>query len=302
VGCGVVGSILAAYLARTEDVEVWAYDIDRPRLDVIRQHGLHISGAEEFTVHINASSDPHRIPPCDLGIVATKATHTEAAMRQVAHIFGSNSAVCSVQNGIDNEEIIACHANCVIRGVPCFAGRPLAPGHILHEIRGETLLGPYEPRPTMLDTVEHLADLLTRGGMKTHIISNARGAQWTKLIFNSATNAVGAITNLDHTATTNLGVTAALCDDLIAEGKAVARKLDIDLWCDPCELMTAGSRAGCRHKTSMLLDVLARRPTEVDFINGAIVRSGEAAGVPTPLNRALWTLLKGMEHSWSRPD
>ena len=140
--------------------------------------------------------------------------------------------------------------------------------------------------------------MLTASGMNTIALEDARGAQWTKLIFNASTNPVGALTLLHHGAATFLAPTGQLFKDLIEEGKAVAKALGITLHGEPWELVMKGANAPGKHKASMLQDVLAKRQTEVDFMNGAIVRWGEKTGVPTPLNKAMWALIKGLEESW----
>jgi 2-dehydropantoate 2-reductase len=302
IGCGAVGSLFAAHLAKAGEVEVWAYDVWKEHIDAIRQNGLRLSGAADFTVRLQATGDPQQLPPCDYGIVATKATHTRHAIAQTAHIFDERSAVCSVQNGVGNEEIIAGHVKYVIRGTTFPAGHPIAPGHIGYDIKGDTWIGPFEPTTTPYRLVEELAAIITRSGMNTIPLKDARGAQWTKLIFNAATNPVGALTLLHHGAATRFASTNTLFNDLIAEGEAVANKLGIELHGDPRQLVQQGANAPGKHNASMLQDVLARRQTEVDFMNGAIVQSGEETGVPTPLNKALWQLIKGLEHSWRDPD
>jgi 2-dehydropantoate 2-reductase len=302
VGCGAVGSIFAAHLANAGECEVWAYDVWKDHVDAIRKNGLRISGAAEFTTRLHATSDAHELPRCDFGIVATKAIHTRHAMQQTAHAFDENSAVCSVQNGVGNEEIIAENVKFVIRGTTFPAGHPIAPGHIGLDIKGDTWIGPFEPTATPMTKVEELAALITRSGMNTIALPDARGAQWTKLIFNAATNPVGALTLLHHGAASRFPPTGQLFEALIAEGEAVAQKLGIPLHGDPRQLVQKGANAPGKHRASMLQDVHAKRQTEVDFMNGAIVHWGEKSGVPTPLNKAVWSLIKGLEHSWSDPD
>jgi 2-dehydropantoate 2-reductase len=153
-----------------------------------------------------------------------------------------------------------------------------------------------------MESVEKLAGLMTRSGMNTIALQDARGAQWTKLIFNASTNPVGALTLLHHGAATRFKPTGGLFEDLIREGEAVASALGIQLHGDARQLVQKGANAPGKHRASMLQDVLAKRQTEVDFMNGAIVKWGEQTGVPTPLNRALWELIKGLEHSWTDPD
>jgi 2-dehydropantoate 2-reductase len=302
IGCGAVGSLFAAHLARAGEAEIWAYDIWSEHTHAIRSSGLRLSGTADFTVGLNATSDPAELPRCDYGIVATKAIHTRDAIAQTAHIFDDNSVVCSVQNGVGNEEIIAQHVRYVIRGTTFPAGHLMGPGHVGYDIKGDTWIGPFEPSNTPMSKVEELAGLLTRSGMNTIALKDARGAQWTKLIFNASTNAVGALTLLHHGAATRFPATSQLFQELIAEGEGVARRLGIELHGDPRQLVMKGANAPGKHRASMLQDVLARRPTEVDFINGAIVEWGEKAGAPAPLNKALWALIKGLEHSWKDPD
>ena len=302
VGCGAVGSIFAAHLAKAGEAEVWAYDVWKDHVDAINANGLRISGAADFTARLRATSDPQQLPRCDYGIVATKAIHTKAAIAQAARAFDENSAVCSVQNGVGNEELIAAHVKLVVRGTTFPAGHPIAPGHIGYDIKGDTWIGPFEPTNTPMPRVEELAGLLTRSGMNTIPLKDARGAQWTKLIFNASTNPVGALTLLHHGGATRFPPTGQLFNDLIAEGESVAKKLGIELHGDPRALVQKGANAPGKHKASMLQDVLAKRQTEVDFMNGAIAHWGEKTGVPTPLNKMLWALIKGLEHSWKDPD
>ena len=302
VGCGAVGSLFAAHLAQKGEAEVWAYDVWKEHVDAINKNGLRLSGAADFTARLRATSDPAELPRCDYGIVATKAIHTRSAIAQVARAFDDRSAVCSVQNGVGNEEILAEHVKYVVRGTTFPAGHPVAPGHIGFDIKGDTWIGPFEPTHTPMTKVEELAALITRSGMNVIPLADARGAQWTKLIFNASTNPVGALTQLHHGAATRFPFTGQLFNDLIAEGEAVAKALGIELHGDPRALVQKGANAPGKHRASMFQDVAARRQTEVDFMNGAIVEWGRKTGVPTPLNQAMWQLIKGLEHSWSDPD
>ena len=121
--------------------------------------------------------------------------HTEAAVSATAHAF-ADGAVASVQNGVGNEEAIAPHVARVIRGTTFPAGKILSPGVVQWDVKGDTTLGPFEPSPARADEIERLAEACTRGGMPTAAVSDARPAQWRKVIFNAATNPVGALTGL----------------------------------------------------------------------------------------------------------
>ncbi|MCZ6473756.1 MAG: ketopantoate reductase family protein [SAR324 cluster bacterium] len=301
VGCGAIGSLFAAHLARVDGVEVYAFDVWKDHVKAINQRGLQISGAAEFTAKVRATTTVGEIPRCDYGIVATKSLHTKAAIEQTAHLFDEHSAVCSIQNGVGNEEILAQHVKYVIRGTTFPAGHVIEPGQVGYDISGDTWIGPFEPSNTPMKMVEELAAAITRGGMNTLAMQDARGAQWAKLIFNASTNPVGALTGLHHGAATFYEPTGELFNALIEEGIAVAHAQGIELHGDPRELVLQGAKAPGKHKASMLQDILAGRQTEVDFMNGAIVQWGEKVGVPTPLNKALWALVKGLEHSWTNP-
>ncbi|HWQ23709.1 MAG TPA: 2-dehydropantoate 2-reductase [Gaiellaceae bacterium] len=300
VGCGAVGSLFAANLARLEDVEVWAYDLAREHVEAINASGLRLTGAEEVVGRVRATTDASELPPCEFGIVATKAMHTEAAIAATAHAF-AEGAVASVQNGVGNEEAIARHVRRVIRGTTFPAGRVVAPGVVHWDVKGETTLGPFEPSPAPLAEIERLAEACTRAGMPTRAVPDARPAQWRKVIFNAATNPVGALTGLTHGRVCERPDLRALVSGLVAEGKAVAAAQGIVLDADPEELIDHAARPDVAydHKASMLQDVEARRATEIDYLNGGIARFGRELGVPTPLNDLITALVKALEASWS---
>jgi 2-dehydropantoate 2-reductase len=298
VGCGAVGSLFAAHLAQLDEVEVWAYDLDEGHVKAINDQGLRLSGVGDLVGRLRATSDAADLPPCDFGIVAVKSMHTEPAIAATAHAF-EDGAVCSVQNGIGNEELLAGHVPHVIRGTTFPAGHVIAPGHVGWDTKGDTWIGPFEPKPASMTQVEELADTLTRAGMNTVALPDARGAQWTKAIFNAATNPVGALTGLAHGEVCDFEPTRRLITGLSDECKAVAAALEIELDHDPEDMIDHAARVAHDHKASMTQDVLAHRQTEIDFLNGAIVEHGEQVGVPAPLNRAIWALVKALEDSWN---
>jgi 2-dehydropantoate 2-reductase len=294
-----VGSLFAANLAQLDDVEVWAYDLSRQHVDAINANGLRLTGAGEVVGRVNATADAYELPPCDFGIVATKAMHTESAIAASAHAF-AEGAVASVQNGVGNEEAIAGKVSRVIRGTTFPAGQILEPGLVQWDVKGDTTLGPFEPSPASTEEVERLADACTHAGMPTQAVADARPAQWRKVIFNAATNPVGALTGLTHGRVCERVDLRALVSALVDEGKTVAASQGIVLDADPEELIDHAARPDVAydHKASMLQDVEARRATEIDFLNGGISRFGRELGVATPLNDALTALVKGLEASW----
>ncbi len=300
VGCGAVGSLFAANLAQLDDVEVWAYDLDRAQVDAINANGLRLIGAGDVLGLVRATTDAGELPACDLGIVATKAMHTEPAIAVTAHAF-AEGAVASVQNGIGNEETLARHVRRVIRGTTFPAGKVVSPGVVQWDVKGDTTLGPFEPSPAASEEIERLADACTRAGMPTEAVTDARPAQWRKVVFNAATNPVGALTRLTHGRACERLDLRAVISGLVDEGRAVAAAQRITLDADPEELIDHAARPDVAydHKASMLQDVEARRPTEIDYLNGGIARFGRELGVPTPLNDAITALVKGLEDSWT---
>jgi 2-dehydropantoate 2-reductase len=299
IGCGAVGSLFAANLATLDDVEVWAYDLAREHVDAINRDGLRLTGAGEVLGRPRATSDARELPQCDFGIVATKAMHTEPAIAATAHAF-AEGAVATVQNGIGNEEVLARHCERVIRGTTFPAGKIVGPGVVQWDVKGDTTFGPFEERPAPLAEVERLADACTRGGMPARAVPDARGPQWRKVIFNAATNPLGALTGLTHGRLCGQPPLRALVSRLVDEGKAVAAAQGIELDADPEELIDYAARpeVAFGHKASMLQDVEARRPTEVDYLNGGIAEFGKRLGVPTPTHESIWALVKGVEASW----
>jgi 2-dehydropantoate 2-reductase len=297
VGCGAVGSLFAANLAQLDDVEVWAYDLARDHVDAINENGLRLTGAGEVVGRLRATTDASDLPACEFGIVATKAMHTEPAITATAHAF-ANGCVATVQNGLGNEEALARHVARVVRGTTFPAGKLVAPGHVQWDVKGDTTFGPFGDTP--LTEVERLADACTRGGMPAHAVEDARGPQWRKVIFNAATNPIGALTGLTHGRVCERPDLRALVSGLVDEGKAVAAAQSIVLDADPEELIDHAAQRDVAydHKASMLQDVEVRRPTEIDYLNGGIVRAGREHGVPTPLHEAIQALVKGVEASW----
>jgi 2-dehydropantoate 2-reductase len=298
IGCGAVGSLFAANLATLDDVEVWAYDPWQEHVDAINEHGLRLSGAGEVVGRLRATADPAELPACEYGIVATKSMHTGSALAATAHAF-RDGAVCSVQNGAGNEELVSEYVNEVIRGTTFPAGHVVGPGHVGWDTKGDTHIGPFEPSPAPLEKVRELADACTRAGMPTHALEDARGAQWRKLIFNAASNAIGALTGFTHGRIAEFPPTRELAWAVMAEGRAVSDAQGIVLDQSPEELFDHAARKDVAygHKPSMLQDVEAGRETEIDFLNGAIVAFGERHGVDAPLNRALAALVKGREEA-----
>lgn len=299
IGCGAIGSLYAAHLARVAEVNAL---VRRPEhAAALNERGLRVSGKRDFTVSLRATTDPKNLSPFDFGIVCTKSNQTAEAVAPVAHLF-DKGAVISAQNGLGNEEIIARHTRgYVIRGTTFMSGTRHNDNHVEMELDTATWLGPFEPTRTPFSLVQEAVALIVAGGLKAEALADARPAQWSKLIFNASVNSVAALTELPHCPLfaqedgfSDLG---RLLHELIDEGKRVAAGLGIPLPEDPWEMNKVGAQTN--HPPSMLYDVCHHYRTEVDFLGGAIAREAERAGLSAPLHTALYRLIKGKEASWT---
>ena len=302
IGCGAIGSLYAAHLARV--AEVWAFVRREDHANALNRDGLHVSGKHKFQVSLNATTQPDQLPDCELGIVATKATQVEESIARVGDRF-NRGAVISAQNGLGSEEIVAGHTRGqVIRGTTFMSGTKHSDTHVQLELDTATWIGPFEPRHTPYALVREAADLINAGGLKAEALQDARPAQWSKLIFNASVNGVSALTGLPHSPhfadESQFPALGHLLHELIEEGKRVAGAAGIKLHDDPWEMNKIGAMTN--HPPSMLYDVRRQFSTEVDFLSGAIAREAVRAGVLAPLHTAVYRLIKGREASWTFKD
>jgi len=302
IGCGAIGSLYAAHLARV--AEVWALVRRKDHADALNREGLRVSGTHNFSVTLRATTDPTDLPDFDLGIVATKATQVEESIVRAGSRF-DRGALISAQNGLGSEEILAEQTRgYVIRGTTFMSGTRHSDTHVQHELDTPTWLGPFEPRQTPFTVVEEAADLLVKSGLKAEALKDARPAQWSKLIFNASVNGVAALTGLPHSphfaAEKEFADLGHLLHALIDEGKSVAAAAGIELHGDPWEMNKIGAMTN--HPPSMLSDVRQQSPTEAEFLSGAIAREAQRAGVPAPLHATIYRLIRGKEAGWAFKD
>jgi 2-dehydropantoate 2-reductase len=306
VGAGVIGSLYAAHLTRVAEVSVLVRRAEQAR--ALNEEGLRITGKSDFVARLVATTDPAELPDLDLVIVATKATQLEEAGSQLEGRFPVAS-VMTIQNGLGAEEIVRGHGEWpLISAVTFMSGVRHSDTHVEYELDTATWMGPYAGTTTPYATVEEVQQLLVASGLRAEAFPDLLPAQWSKLIFNATVNTVAALTGLPHVglfakeaASTDLG---HLVHDLMDEGKRVADAAGVELYEDPWEMNVLAVSRGetgksdYAHLPSMLEDVLAKRPTEVDFITGALVREADRLGAPAPLHRAMYRLVKGKEASW----
>jgi 2-dehydropantoate 2-reductase len=297
-GAGVIGSLYAAFLSRVAEVGVLVRREEHARALV--DEGLRVSGRAEFTARVAASTDPAELGEPELVIVACKGNDLEALSSRLAGQL-EGATVMTVQNGLGADEIVGRHgAWPQLSAVTFMSGTRHADTHVEYILDTETWIGP--ARGTTGADAREAAALIQSSGLKAEGFDDLRPAQWSKLIFNATVNSVAALTGLPHdphfAALEQPSDLGHLVRDLVDEGKAVAAAAGIALREDPWQMNVLATRRGFRHYPSMLEDVEARRPTEIELITGALVREGERLGVPVPLHTAVYRLVKAKEASW----
>jgi 2-dehydropantoate 2-reductase len=298
VGAGVIGSLFAGHLARVCEVSVLTRR--REHAEALNRDGLRITGKSERQAAVFATDDPEELPDFEVAIVATKASGLEAAAGALEGRF-ADATVVTVLNGIGAEEVVRSHgAWPIVSGVTFMSGTRHSDTHVEYILDTETWLGPFERTP--FEAVQDIAETLVASGLKSEALPDLRPAQWSKLIFNASVNPTAALTGLPHdfhfAQKNEPGELGHLVHGLVHEGKAVAAAAGVELHDDPWEMNVLATQRGSAHYPSMLEDVAAHRPTEIELITGSIVREAARHDVPVPLNTLLYTLVRGKEASW----
>ena len=297
VGAGAMGCIFGAALAEA-GVDVILLDVVRPLVDRINDAGVGVvRDGPERSVRVTATDDPSSIGRVDAAIVFVKCYHTASAAELMRPLIDDESVVASLQNGWGNEAVLAeaFGPERVIAGVTYHSGTTLAPGRVSHNAPGPTVIGPYEG--TSLDRCRPLEHALVAAKFDVTVTADVRTEVWKKLVFNAAGLAAGALTGLDPHGTAAHPPLRELVLDLAREAVAVAQAagyaIDADERVDV--LSSAFERSAPGTKGSMRQDLEAGRRTEIDVVNGAVVREAEAHGIDAPLSRAMVALVTGYE-------
>jgi 2-dehydropantoate 2-reductase len=297
-GAGAIGSLFAAHLARVADVSALVRREEHAR--ALREHGLRISGRADFTAQLEAATSPGELAEPNLVIVACKGTDLDTVAAELAGHW-PEATLMTVQNGIGADEVVARHgAWKLLTAVTFMSGTRHDDTHVEYVLDTATWIGP--ARGTTPDDARRVADLIVKSGLEAEAFDDLRPAQWSKLIFNATVNTVAALTGLPHdahfAALGGVGDLGYLVRDLMDEGKAVAAAAGVPLREDPWEMNVLATQRGSAHYPSMLEDVEAHRPTEVDLITGALVREADRLGVLVPLHKTMLRLIKAKEDSW----
>ncbi len=288
MGAGAVGCYYGGMLARAGH-EVML--IARPQhVQAVQQHGL-LLDTQTFTEHValQASSDPAAVRGAQCVLFCVKSTDTESAATAIAPHLDADAVVLSLQNGVDNaERAQAVLAQTVMPTVVYVATGMAGPGHVKHNGRGELVIG-LSPRS------EALVAEFARAGVSVQISDNVAGALWVKLIINCAYNALSAITQLPYGRLVQGQGIAAVMRDVVDECLAVAQACGVQVPGDAWGAVQAIAPAMATQYSSTAQDLARGKRSEIDYLNGHVVRKGDQLGIPTPANRVLLALVKTLE-------
>ncbi len=296
VGAGGVGSVFGGRLAAVGH-EVWLVHRRREVVEALRRDGLRLETPDSSThVAVHATDATREVGPVDLVLILTKSTDTRAAAESARCLVATHTLVVTLQNGLGNLETIAevLGDQRTLLGMTYVGVALLGPGHARLTAAGKSFVG--EPNGTRTERIEHLAQSLSTAGLPTEATDGPWDMVWGKLVINAALNATCALTG----ATGESALRSAAAYDLLGlvaeETAAVAAALGIRLpYADPAARVRQHCRDVGPSKPSMLQDVERGRPTEIEAINGAVVREGRRLGVPTPYNEALLLLVRARE-------
>ena len=302
VGPGALGCLVAGFLAHRTKEEVWLIDEKADRAKKIADNGIKIEGISgNLSVKVNVASDAKEAGTCDLAIICVKSYSTEEACKEIKAIVSENTSVLTLQNGIGNAQILNDYfgSERVIAGITNHGSTLLEVGHVRHAGKGDTIIGKADKK--LSKPLKDIAGILTRAGFETKVSKDIDSVIWSKLIINVGINALTAITRLNNGRLTEYSGTRELLRSAVQEAVKIVKRKRIKLaYDDPIQKGESACKATATNVSSMLQDVLNQKRTEIDFINGAIIRQGKSLGIPTPVNEALTNLVKTLEASYDK--
>ena len=297
IGSGAMGSLFGGGLSRVGH-EVVLYDVYREHVEAVNANGLAIEDAASGAVtvaHPRASTDPGAVTGSDVLVIFVKSTTTEQAAAQFSGLAGRNTIVLTLQNGLGNEAILRKHFgdSRTAAGVTSQGATFLGPGRIRHAGKGPTHMSMADG---MNGKLTPFAEALSSAGFETHLENDVASLVWSKLVINVGINALTALTGRQNGRLLDLEETRSLMADLVAEAVAVAKAKGIALtYADPLAAVFDVAKKTAANRSSMLQDFDRNRATEIDVMNGAIVREAAALGIPVPVNAAVTRLVKALD-------
>ncbi|MCF4151095.1 2-dehydropantoate 2-reductase [Dethiosulfovibrio sp. F2B] len=297
LGSGAMGCLYGGRLAEA-GFDVTLVDVWKEHVDGINSDGLRIEGigGKRIVKGIKAVTDPNRAGQVDLLVVFVKATLTKTAMEGALGLVGDGTRVLTLQNGLGNVETLSdiVGPDRLIAGTTAHGSTLLGPGSIKHAGEGPTVIGNLSGKTDPF--LEELAEILEKAGFSVQISENVMGLIWGKLIVNVGINALTAITGLRNGRLLDFPETKELMRMAVEEALEVARRKGIVLNDpDPARHVEEVCRSTAENRSSMLQDVMNRRRTEIDAINGAVVAEAEKLGLSAPVNLVLFNLVKTLQ-------
>jgi 2-dehydropantoate 2-reductase len=293
VGTGAMGSLFGGRLSQAGH-QVMLYDINREHVETIQKDGLVIedlaSGKQEVC-RPGATTQAEDLRVAEILIIFVKSAATEIVARQFSAIAGDATLAVTMQNGLGNEAILKKHfgEQRTTAGVTSQGATFLGPGRIRHAGQGPTHLGMSDRNNEKL---KDFVDALNQAGLDTELVENIDDLIWSKLIINVGINALTALTGLPNGRLLDFPDCKALMADLVAEAVRVAEKRGVHLtYPDPLEMVYTVAEQTGGNRSSMLQDFDRKRQSEINFINGAIVREAGILGLEVPVNRAVTRLV-----------
>ena len=299
LGAGAVGCYFGGMLARAGHAVTL---IGRPaHVEVFRREGLRFE-AKTFDerVKVMADTEPSGVKGASLVLFCVKSTDTEAAAAQIAPHLAPGSIVVNLQNGVDNTERIQARVpNPVIPAVVYVATEMAGPGHLKHHGRGDLVIGATDEKVTA-QMLAHVKALFEPAGVPVVVSDNVAAELWMKLVVNCAYNAISAIAQLPYGEMVKGTGIPETMRDVIAETLAVAKAKGVVMPADTLERVMKIAGAMPAQYSSTAQDLARGKPTEIDHLNGYVMRAGESLGMPTPVSRALFALVRLLESKAGR--
>jgi 2-dehydropantoate 2-reductase len=294
MGAGAVGCYYGAMLARAGHQVTL---IGRAQhVEAMRRSGLRLqTSAVDEHVRVQASAEPNAVRGAQLVLFTVKSTDTESAGKAMAPYLEREAAIVTLQNGVDNpERLAAALGREVIPAVVYAAVEMAGDGHVRHHGRGELVIG-------RAAASEAIVAAFGAAGVPVEISDNVAGTLWAKLIVNCAYNALSAITQLPYGRLVASAGVPAVMSDVVDECLAVARAGKVQVPGDMHEATRRIAQTMPAQFSSTAQDLARKKKTEIEHLNGFVVRKGEALGVPTPVNRTLLALVQTLERGPARP-
>lgn len=302
IGAGAMGSLFGGLLSEA-GMAVWLIDVWKAHVDVINQKGLTIEReGKSRVVRPRAVTDPQAAGQADLVIVFVKSTQTAAAARTAAQLAGSSGVVLTLQNGMGNADLLGqvVAPEQVLAGTTAHGATMLEPGRIRHAGVGPTKIGPWTGDNTA--PARQVARILSAAGLDTQVTDEVQALIWHKLLINVGINAITALTGIRNGEILDLETTRNLSRQAVAEAMAVARTKGIKVPANMVDQVFQVAEATAANRSSMGQDVDHRRPTEIETINGAVVREALGLGVATPVNQTLTALIQTLESHYGKRE